>query len=298
MSTDTLVIVFGAGGRLGARLLPILANEPAMVVAVTRNNTPGVQPRGIRRMRLDVTNPDECAHSLDVLTGIARAYRYTVLVDLILNRATVTTMRTSITAAASYVLRLHERLRTTDQFPSLVSASTTATLAPWLYQTPYGLAKRHQLVRYVNSGISGTAFLFPSLAETPDDKSETVGLRWIYTGAACKLAAAITRPPRSSGSGRVRPFRLVVPETPIRRPTGDNYTPRARISARQLLATHAPLLLGRWDSPQQHREASRHRLAMTPESLREYVDHHTVPPFLLRRLVRALNDSVEIERYS
>ncbi|MQA09391.1 MAG: hypothetical protein GEU98_12730 [Pseudonocardiaceae bacterium] len=292
MTRNTLVIVFGAGGRLGTRLLLLLAKEPVTVLAVARKDKPNVRPPGMHWMQIDVTNPAEWPRSLGALTGIAGVHRHTVLVDLLLKRATVTTMRTSIAAVTSYILQLHERLAAVGQSSSLVSASTTATLAPWLYQTPYGLAKRQQLARYATSGISGTAFLLPSLAETGNDRPENLGLSWSYSEAARKLAAAITGP-TTSVHGR-NPFRLVVPDPPTRQSAVDSYTQRAKSAARRLLPAHMSLLFGRWDSPQQHREASHHRLAVTPPSLREYVDHHRVPPFLLRRLKRSLGGLIEV----
>lgn len=242
-------------------------------------------------MQVDVTNPDEWTRSYRALAGIAGIHRHVVLVDLLLNRTTVTTMRTSLTAASSYVLGLDEWLATSGQSTSLVAASTTATMAPWLYQTPYGLAKRRQLTHYAASGIRGTAFLLPSLNETAN-ASEKAGPRWSYSETARKLAAAITW--QTTTYARVNePFRLVVPDQPTRQVAINTRESLFR-TAKGLLATHLYLMLGHWDSPHQHRKASHHRLAVTPPSLREHVDHHTAPPRLLRRLKRSLGGSVEI----
>lgn len=295
MTADILVIVFGAGGRLGTRLLPLLAAEPVTVLAVARKNKPSIRPRGVHWVEVDVTNPDEWPRSLGALTGITGVNRHVVVVDLLLKRTTVTAMRTSIVAITSYILRLRDRLAYADQSSSLVAASTTATLAPWLYQTPYGLAKRRQLTRYTTFGISGTAFLLPSLTETEADTATRLGLSWTYNEAARRLATDIMRQ-SSSAHGRNRAFRLVVPGPPALHTAVNRHAQPAnfRLAARRLLRAHLSLVVGQMDSPYQHREASHYRLALTPTCVRQHLDHHHAPPVLVRRLKRSLAVPVEI----
>lgn len=242
-------------------------------------------------MQVDVTDCAGWPRSLCALVDIGGVSQRVVLVDLLLNRATVTAMRSSIAAVTAYIRRLRDRLVASDQTCSLVAASTTAVLAPWLYQTPYGLAKRRQLARYANSGITGTAFLLPSLIDTRADADPGDGPVLTYREAAERLAsAALSLPTAMHG----RAFRLVIPGTPTRWGASENHPPcRVRHVATRLVSAQAGALLHRRDSPQAHREASHYRLALTPSWLRRHIDHHYTPPILVRRLSRSLNAPLE-----
>lgn len=123
-------------------------------------------------------------------------------------------MHNSIAAATAYNLHLRDRLADTERPCSLVAANTTAALAPWLYQTHYGLAKRRQLASYVDSGITGIAFLLPSLVDTHAYATTRDRLTWIYQEAAQHVATAVT-PPHAASAYR-RGFRVIVPDTPRR----------------------------------------------------------------------------------
>lgn len=290
MTTETLVIVFGAGGRLGARLLPRLTIKPISVLGIARQNKPVTWPSGMHWMQVDVTNPDEWPRSLGALVGIAGVHQRVIVVDLLLRRATVAAMRDSIAAITGYVLRLRDRLAAADLSCSLIAASTTAVLAPWLYQTPYGLAKRRQLARYAASGVPGAAFLLPSLAETPKEASAKPGVVWTYDQAAEQLALTIgsqaTSPDR-------RLFRLMIPPVPARLPgRSDKHGDLARVLAKSI-HTHTRLIVDQRDSPYAHREASHHRIALTPRRLRRQIDHHDIPPHLVRRFARRLGTLTE-----
>lgn len=292
MTGDTLVIVFGAGGRLGTRLLPILAAEPVTVLGIARQDKPARWPRGMHWMQVDVTNPEEWPRSLGALADIAGVRQRVVCVDLLLKRATVAAMRNSTAAATAYILHLRDQLADTDQPCSLVAANTTAALAPWLYQTPYGLAKRRQLARYAASGITGTAFLLPSLVDTHADATTRDRLTWTYQEAAQHVATAVT-PPHAAAAYR-RGFRVVVPDTPRRCVVRENRQPALVLgTVKRLVSAHVDLVLSRRDSPQAHREASHHRLALTPTWLRDHLDHHHAPPLLVRQLSRLLNVPAE-----
>ncbi|MGH3800522.1 MAG: hypothetical protein ACRDTD_10390 [Pseudonocardiaceae bacterium] len=296
MTRDVLVIVFGAGGRLGTRLLPLLAAEPVTVLGIARQ---GKHPRWPRRMhwpQVDVTNPEEWPHSLNALAHIAGVHERVVCVDLLLNRATVTAMRNSIAAVTTYILCLRDRLAEADRACSLVAASTTAVLAPWLYQTPYGLAKRRQLARYAASGITGIALLQPSPVDPHANAAARNELTFTYHEAAQHVATAVTA---HAAAVHRRDFRIAVPGTPKRGVLRENRQAAHVLRAMKRLApAHVDLILNRRDSPQAHREASHHRLALTPTLLRNHVDHHHAPQFLVNQLSRSLNTPAEILRRS
>lgn len=292
MTGETLVVVFGASGRVGARLLPLLTVEPVTVMALARRDKPHTVPPDVHWMRLDVTNRSEWPQSLDAISDIASSHRRIVLVDVLLDRATVIRMRTSIMAVTAYILCLHERLNTSNQPCSLIAASTTAVLSPWFYQTPYGLAKRRQLASYAADGLPGAAYLLPALVHNRADMATRVGLTWAYTDAIRYLAAESA----SHGTARPERFRLFAPYASQHEPAGRKQGPAVE-SARatiNLLSSQLALILGPNNSPQAHREASHYRLAATPTWLRRDVDHHAVPPMLIRRLGRSLAVPVEI----
>lgn len=290
MTRDALVIMFGAGGRLGTQLLPLLT-ESVTVLGIARQNKPTYWPRRMRWMQLDITDPEEWPDSLCFLTDIASSHQCVVCVDLLLHRATVAAMRNSITAVTTYILYLRDKIAVNNRPCSLVAANTTAALAPWLYQTPYGLAKRHQLARYVASGITGTALLLPSLIDTHNNETMRNKLTWTYREAAEHVAVTVTR--HAVGLHR-RDLRVVVPSISRRLIVKECLEPtNLRWAMKRLVPAHVDLVLNRRDSPQAHREASHNRLALTPRWLRDHLDHHRVPQLLVRRLCRSLNVSTE-----
>jgi hypothetical protein len=287
-SEDTLVIVFGAGGRLGQAMLPILAAESWVVVGVAREKKPPNLPPTMHWIQIDVTEVDLWEQSLRVFCGMASIYKQVIVIDLLLDKATVTTMRRSLTAGSAYISELRSRLATADRPSSLVLASTTAVLSPWLYQTPYGLAKRRQLAQYSSTGMAGRAILLPSLVHVYNEAS-TAPARLVLT-----YNAAAVRMVRAATSARTAP-----PTTLCLVAQGVDCgfgapvdVPRVRAAVRV-----AKLHLASWttqrDSPQAHRLASNGRLLLTPQPLRQRVDHHVLPSSLLHQVARRLGVEVE-----
>ncbi len=287
---DTLIIVFGAGGRLGRTLLAMLASGPWVVVAVARSERPAVSTTDVHWVQIDVTETDVWERSLQMLCGAAARYDNVFIVDLLLDKTTVTAMRRSLVAGTSYIARLHSRLADAGCLDSLVLASTSAVLAPRLYQTPYGLAKRRQLAQYVSSGLPGRALLLPSLVDAELDRPTTSDrLVWTYTEAATRIAQAVTSARASKPTG----LRLIAPRV--------DRSPRltARVSRPQdlrILAQVLRLHVVSWttqrDSPQAHHLASRGLLDLTPRWLRHRVDHHILPAGLLYQLARKLGTEI------
>ena len=205
---DTLVIVFGAGGRLGRALLPILAAGPWVVVAVARNEKPPDPPSTVHWIQIDVTEVSLWERSLRVFCGMAEIHDRVIIVDLLLDKSSVAAMRWSLTAGTAYIARLRSRLTAVNRPSSLVLASTTAVLAPWLYQTPYGLAKRRQLRRYASAIMAGQALLLPQLVNgEADPQTASARLMWTYADAATRVLRAVAAERRTEPAG----LRLMTP---------------------------------------------------------------------------------------
>ncbi len=283
---ETLVIVFGAGGRLGQALLPALASGPWGVVAVMREKKPPNPPPSVSWIQIDVTQTELWERSLRVFCGMADIHERVTIVDLVLDPTTVTTMRSSLAAGTLYIKRLRTRLSALDRPSSLVLASTTAILAPWLYQTPYGMAKRRQLACYASAATVGRALLLPSLVFSEAEQANTATPTMTYADAASLVVAAIAEATVTEPTC----LQLTVPEIDIRSPrTPSRYVPRLG----DVFTSHLRLVTSGWDSPAVHRQASHARLTLTPCWLRRHVDHHLAPGQLVRRLARRLETEVE-----
>lgn len=283
-----LIIVFGATGRLGLVLLPVLASGPWTVVAVARDRKPADRPQSVHWIQIDVTEVDLWERSLRVFCGMADIHEHVIIVDLLLDKTTVTAMRRSLATGAAYIARLRARLAQVPRSTSLILASTTAVLSPWLYQTPYGLAKRRQLQHYVSAGMSGCALILPRLVDRPqnDSAGATSSSHLSYATAAMRIMQAVA-------VEWVTPSRALVLLPPDR----IRQVRRLRMASRpcRIRAVWQVVVLNltSWttsrDSPQAHRLASHGRLELTPWPLRQRIDHHLVPAGLVRRLARHLD---------
>lgn len=265
----TLAVVFGAGGRLGRTLLPRLAGPGLTTVSVTRHGGPAQQDGGFHQLRIDLMYPRQRARGRSVLEGLARDHESIALLDLVLDRHSVTTMRRSIAASTTFVLGLGGYLRMQHCQVSYVLASTTAALAPWVFQTPYGIAKKRQLAAYLTDASPTAAVLLPALAFEPSCVSSSAG--WSYSHAADVLARHVEAPITSS--------RLLVPA-----PRGGSHirSPNAWAGGLAQLAS----LTWRRDSPEAHRQASRTRLRLVPVRWRPKLDHHGAPEGLVQGAAR------------
>lgn len=263
-----LVVVLGASGRLGGELLPHLIDETdqsAVVVGVSRSK-PHTLPRGLRWQLLDLADGHYVDLATRALSGMSTVCDEVVVVDAVLDKSSVSAMRRSIAATAPFVELLASRAAIHSRPVSVILATTTAVLAPWLYQTPYGLAKRRQLIRYGHAGLSGSAFLLPTLVQA----DPAVG-QWTFATAAKLIAEAVVADDPDK-------FSLVV--SPRRHADDDDWRPGAALRA-------APSLLVEraWrkaDCPHTHRESSHALLSATPPWFRSRVDHHSVPDVLVR----------------
>ncbi len=273
MTTDAsgvAVIVLAASGRVGRELLPILANGTRTVVAVVRDHKSDLVRPDLHWMQVDVTERDLWQRSLLALSGIASIYQRTIVVDLVLDRRTVSTMRRSIADATDYARELIGAIVRRGSAPVLVAASTTAVLAPRFYQTPYGLAKRRQARIYAT--LPGSQImLLPSLAPVGGGS----GSDWSYRDAALTVASVVDAAARSLDL----PARLWLPGTPPAPFTVRPLTARLAEAA----AAHLRCFVSHRNDPWAHRRAARSRLDLTPRSLRTRIDHHLVP----RRLATA-----------
>ncbi|MBT8228174.1 MAG: hypothetical protein HKP61_18525 [Dactylosporangium sp.] len=280
----------GATGRLGRRLLPALAANGLDTLAVARGEAAGRLPAGTRWVCADLRSPADRDAVATQAKAMARGCAGVVVIDVVLDRSGVTAMRRSLSGAADMVTPIVDRCRGVGVAAVLVSASTTAILTPWLYQTPYGLAKRRQAIAYLHSGWAGTALLLPQLSDQPV-AARTVDdswLVWSFDQAATCLLAETSRaltPP----SGFV--LRVPRPLGP-----GPDRGPSPHGGARPgpgIVVAHWRGLVTRRDTMQAHRDAVRARLELTPRVLRSHVDHHGAPPFLVRRFAVRYDARVE-----
>lgn len=263
-----LVVVLGASGRLGGELLPHLIDETdqsAVVVGVSRSK-PNTLPRGIRWQLFDLADGHYVDLATRALSGMSTVCADVVVVDAVLDKSSVWAMRRSIAATAPFVELLASRAAVHGRPVSVVLASTTAVLAPWLYQTPYGLAKRRQLAQYGRASLSGSAFLLPSLVR----EDPAVG-QWTFATAAKLIAEAVV-------ADSPEKLSLVVP--PRKQADHTDWRPGAALrSAPALLVERA------WrnaDCPHTHRASSHALLSATPPWFRNRVDHHSAPDALVR----------------
>jgi putative NADH-flavin reductase len=179
------VIVLGAAGRLGRELLPLLADGSHTTVGVVRDRKPDLTRPDLHWMQVNVTERELWQRSLLALSGIASMYDRTVVVDLVLDRTTVSSMRRSITDATDYVHELIGVIEERGSTPLLVAASTTAILAPQLYQTPYGLAKRNQVEVY--AALPAAQIMLLPVLKPPADSADR--MLELPQGRACDHAS-------------------------------------------------------------------------------------------------------------
>jgi len=256
-------VVLGAGGRIGRELLPMLAGRGFPVAAITRNHDPGMRGADLSVIPADVTERPHWPQTFRALSATVGERRMVVIADLILDRSSVPAMRQSIAAASAYTRGLARLVTDTGGTPRIVAASTTATLAPWIYQTPYGLAKRRQADCYATTpGVQ--LVLLPILSA-----GGALAGEWAYRDAAHVLAAAI----QAAADDSIPARRLWAPAGMTSR--SDEKADELGISG--IISAHLECVVTRRDDPGAHRRAARGRLWLTPRPLREKVDHHYAP---------------------
>ncbi|WJK34712.1 hypothetical protein [Solwaraspora sp. WMMA2065] len=272
-SMSPLLVLLGASGRLGRAIAPLAVAAGFTVVAVARSRPADQASADAHWILADLTVAEHRAR-VAVTTAILAASRGRVcVVDSVLDRSGVQSMRRSVHGATETVLHLRDQLLASGREITLIAASTTAVLAPGLYQTPYGLAKRRQVVRYARSGIPGMALLLPQLTPQPVDEP-TPRPVWPFDQAAQKIVAAAATTP-------VRPdLAMLVPVVPD--PAINAEASLISVAGSTILAHLRSLLLDR-DSMQAHRAAARGRLRLWPRRIRLRVDHHVAPRELVRR---------------
>ncbi|WP_189169558.1 hypothetical protein [Pilimelia anulata] len=274
------VVLLGASGRLGTAALPLYLAAGFEVVAVSRTRPEALQ-NGLW-IAADLADHRDQVRMVTAVDRLTAGHRHVWLVDSALDRSGVDAMRRSIDGVTTTVLRLHSHLAARSRWCGLIAASTTAVLAPGLLQTPYGLAKRRQVITYARSGLSGVALLLPQLAAAP-----AVAGTCVFSEAATALFESSLQPPAG--------FSLRIPALRGRAACSNAAAPRGERSA---AIAHLRSLLLRRNSMQAHRAAAHSRLRLTPQRLRSLVDHHLAPPELVRRFAHRYHLTVTDDRDS
>lgn len=280
MTDELAYIVLGGAGRLGRSLLPKLHAQGCHVIGVSRTRPGEAAERGAGWVCADLTETRRWPQVQDSLRRLLGDQREVVIVDLVLDRASVTSMRQSITAATRFVVGTRRMLADEGLTVRVLAASTTAALAPRGLRTPYAATKRGQAFAYSRLDTIDLVLL-PQLgdaeptATTPRDAGAAVSGRCSYEVAAGALHAISLEPAQRS----LWVVGADVPHQPSSAAFAD--LPSAIRSAVASRTT------GR-DSPAAHREASHQRLALLPASIRVRVDHHGAPGQLLRPFERRL----------
>lgn len=281
-SVSPVLVLLGASGRLGRAVQPLAVAAGFHVVAVAR--TPPAAPRSgsTQWVGADLTVVRDRARVAAAVTNRTASSGPIYVVDVVLDRSGVDAMRRSIRGATEGVLQLRTEFRAAGRETTLIAASTTAVLAPGLYQTPYGLAKRRQVVTYARSGVAGAALLLPQLGPETGTASKPQPT-WSFEQAAQALVSAVSAAPHHG-------FTVRVPAL-----AADVRSSHVAINDSTLLAHLHSLVLDR-DSMLAHRAAARGRLGWTPERLRLRFDHHHAPAELVRRFAKRYHLAVVDER--
>ncbi|WP_405103076.1 NAD-dependent epimerase/dehydratase family protein [Micromonospora sp. NBC_01412] len=279
-------VLLGASGRLGRHLVPLLSAAGIDTIAVARSPDTG-QPGAAEWIAADLMNRQDQMRVVSAVGVQCGNAKRVAIIDLVLDRSGVESMRGSVQAATDTVLRLRDRLRECAAQPHLVVASTTAVLAPGLYQTPYGLAKRRQVITYARSGLPGVAVLLPVLGERAGDAAPQRWPAWSFDHAAHRLHTAAGAAPGSA-------FIIKVPSLDSDRVVATDGREGPLIPA--VLMAHLRCLLTDRSSMQAHRSAARSRLGLSPPQLRRRVDHHLAPAELVRRFANRYHVTIVRDR--
>lgn len=267
------VVVLGASGRLGRPLVSLLSAAGIDTIAVTRSPCTR-QSSAIGWITGELSDRGDQARVVTAVSERFGGSARVVVVDLVLDRSGVDGMRRSVQASTDTVLRLRDRLRECAAQPHLIAASTTAVLAPGLYQTPYGLAKRRQVITYARAGIPGMALLLPVLRQAAADAAPQPWPGWSFDHAANELRSAVEVAPDSTFTV----FTVKVPSLGGVAADGQTNPPIPAV-----LRAHLQCLLTDRNNLHAHRRAARFRLGLSPPQLRRRVDHHHAPAELIRR---------------
>ena len=279
-------MILGASGRLGRRLLPAFAAAGFDTIGVARASRIAHPPIAGQWITADLRVPVDRVRTAGTIGAHGVGHRQLCIVDVVLDRCGVEAMKDSVHGATDMVLRLRDQLSGNATRTILIAASTTAVLAPRVFQTPYGLAKRRQVITYTRAGVAGVAWLLPLLGEP--GIPQTVGSQypaWSFDEAATRLAAI----PAAAWSGDA--FAVRIPAVPV--PITSERAGAVRPAA---LAAHVNSLWADRDSMQAHRDAARARLPLSPRSFRSQVDHHLAPARLVDRFADRYDITVIDER--
>lgn len=277
-------VVLGSSGRLGQRLLTELKVSGYRVIGISRTEPEGGEVHA-DWIPLDITATAEWGQTQRQLVSLLDGVEEVILADLVLDRTSVTTMRRSIRCATDFTVQTEQVLVDNGLTVRVVSANTTASLAPVGLRTPYGRVKRDQATRYARLGRIDVVML-PQLREIDADESIVPSRSAMSAGDHCSYSSAARCLIRISGHPAGRSLWVV---------RGDNSVPTYVQRGLAGLPSYViALVLSRTvgrDSPAAHRMASREGLGVIPVWIRRRVDHHGAPERLVREFAGRLKMS-------
>ncbi|EST38913.1 hypothetical protein N566_04995 [Streptomycetaceae bacterium MP113-05] len=275
MTTGPVYVVLGGTGRLGRYLLAELHAQGRRAIGISRQPGATVATR-VDWIQADLAATEQWPRAQKQLFHLLAGEKEVVLADLLLDRTSVTSMRRSIGAVTAFTLRAQHTLVTNGFTVQVLAASTTATLAPRMLQTPYGRAKRAQALRYARLSRIDLVLL-PQLLDAAE--SSGAGSATCTYGAAAASLTAISQEPADRSLWVVRGS---VPHS---------YAQRGLAGLPTFLGALALSRTVSRNNPAAHRRASRAGLAILPPHIRVQVDHHGAPERLVHGFARQLGVS-------
>lgn len=280
MKPSPTVLVLGASGRIGSRIVDSLRDRQQPVIAASRSL--GIKSE--QAVRVDTRNSDE----LRALFASIKEDFY--VVNCVLDSSSAHALVNTIVQTADSISRV-----VPENCLGIISISSTAILSSALLRTDYANAKIREIELLVNSGKPVHALVCPIVVSTGSEQKEIVVLdRYVIN--ADSVARIITD--LVAGLTSSKPSNtLVIPsfsDLNFKKATDRNsrlyyMVQYIRLSLRQL-----------WDPKRAHhyqRSRTYALLRVMPKKMRLANDHHLLPSSRITQISKRLNlEVVDINR--